>query len=372
MSQKLKIVELVPHKDNDFFFDDIQGEAWQEFINSVKTSGVIEPIVVTPIKREDGGTDKVIVSGHQRVRACKALGIEEINAEVMLFDSEDEILKCLIETNIRQRGIGNTNPIKFGRCLKELERIYGVRVGNPHGSNSENNSELKSQEDLADEIGIDVRTLRNYKALADMIPEIQSLVDTKVVTPTTARAIVKQLPEFQQKELAEYLSESDRKKTQKQVQELIDRINELESREPEVKTVVKEVVPDDYREAKSKARAYDAETNRLNNKLEDAYKQRNKLEAEIKALQEQTVREQTNNDFVAGAIYFTAQCGSFIRDVGGYVWIADKLADLPERDRVGYIKSAIAVRDWATVLFQNIERSEYGKQEIERIGLEGK
>ena len=44
---------------------------------------------------------------------------------------------------------------------------------------------------------MDVRTLRNYKLLADMIPEMQDLVDTGIVTPTTARAIVRQLPEKQ-------------------------------------------------------------------------------------------------------------------------------------------------------------------------------
>ena len=364
MSQKLKIAELIPHRDNNYFFDDIEGEAWQEFINSVETSGVIEPIVVTQ--------DKVIVSGHQRVRACKELGIEEIDAEVRIIDSEDELLKQLIETNIRQRGVGNTNPVKFGRCIMELEKIYGVRQGsaNEKGNNrigeSNDFTDQMTESDLADDLGLTRQTLQNYKQLATMLPEIQDLVETGIVTPTTARAIVKQLPEFQQKELAEYLSEDDRKKTQKQVQELINRIKELEEREPE-KVKVK---PKDYDEVKRKAKAYDAETSRLNKKLNEAYKQRNKLEAEIKALQEQTVREQTNNDFVAGAIYFTAQCGSFIRDVGGYVWIADKLAELPERDRVGYIKSAMAVRDWATVLLQNIERSEYGKQEVARISGE--
>ena len=125
MSQQFKVSELIPYKDNDYFFDDIKGEAWQAFIDSIKTSGVIEPIIITQ--------DKVIVSGHQRVRACKALGIEEIQGEVRLFDSEDELLKQIIETNIRQRGIGNPNPVKLGRCFKELERIYGVHQGN--GSN---------------------------------------------------------------------------------------------------------------------------------------------------------------------------------------------------------------------------------------------
>ena len=43
--------------------------------------------------------------------------------------TQDKGLKDLIETNIRQRGIGNPNPIKLGRCIKELERIYGGHLG---------------------------------------------------------------------------------------------------------------------------------------------------------------------------------------------------------------------------------------------------
>lgn len=223
MSQRLKIKDLIPHKDNDFFFDDINGDAWDEFVESIKTSGVIEPIVVTQ--------EKVIISGHQRVRACKFLGIEEIEAEVRIVDTDDEILKQLIETNIRQRGIGNTNPVKFGRCIKELERIYGVRIGsnNKKGNNmigdQNNSADQITQEDLASQLGISPDTLRNYKQLADMIPEIQDLVETGIVTPTTARAIVKKLPEFQQKELAKQFAEKMEKVTQKEAEEEIARLN---------------------------------------------------------------------------------------------------------------------------------------------------
>ena len=228
MSQKMKTLELIPHKDNDFFFDDITGEAWQEFIESIKTSGVIEPIVVTQ--------NKVIISGHQRVRACKTLGIDEIEAEVRIIDSEDEILKQLIETNIRQRGIGNTNPVKFGRCLKELERIYGITHGGDRTESRENNFPLKSQEDLARELGITDVTLRNYKLLAEMIPEIQTLVETGIVTPTTARAIVKKLPEFQQKELAKQFAEKGEKVTGKKASEEIEKIkSKLEDAQEENK-----------------------------------------------------------------------------------------------------------------------------------------
>ena len=222
MSQRLKIKDLIPHKDNDFFFDDIKGDAWDEFVESIKTSGVIEPIVVTQ--------EKVIISGHQRVMACKFLGIEEIEAEVRIVDTDDEILKQLIETNIRQRGIGNTNPVKFGRCLKELERIYGVRDGSAGGTGANQyTNEVESnnftEADLANQLGLTRQTIQNYKQLADAIPEIQDLVETGIVTPTTARAIVKKLPEFQQKELAKQFAEKMEKVTQKEAEEEIARLN---------------------------------------------------------------------------------------------------------------------------------------------------
>lgn len=38
----------------------------------------------------------------------------------------------VVEINIRQRGIGN--PIKLGRCIKELERIYGIQNGGYRGN----------------------------------------------------------------------------------------------------------------------------------------------------------------------------------------------------------------------------------------------
>ena len=87
----MKIEELKPHPRNSEFFDDMSGDKWKEFLESIKTSGVIEPIVITQ--------DKVIVSGHQRVRACKELGITEILAETKHYNSEDDVIKDLLDEN---------------------------------------------------------------------------------------------------------------------------------------------------------------------------------------------------------------------------------------------------------------------------------
>ena len=189
------------------------GEKWNEFLESVKSRGVIEPIVITP--------DKVIVSGHQRVRACKELGIDEITCDVHLYNNEDEILQDLLETNIRQRGDVGGSAKKVGKRIKELERIYGIEHGtNQYGD--EKNSCPKTQSQLASDMGMDVRTLQNYKLLADMIPELSDLVDTGIVTKTTALAIMKELSEEEQLELIDSL-DTTKKITGRQIQEYISK-----------------------------------------------------------------------------------------------------------------------------------------------------
>lgn len=72
---------------------------------------------------------------------------------------------------IRQRGIGNPNPVKLGRCIKELERIYGVREGSAGKSEPKlSDGNIFNQSDIAEMIGISVDTLNNYKKLTELIP----------------------------------------------------------------------------------------------------------------------------------------------------------------------------------------------------------
>lgn len=43
-----------------------------------------------------------------------------------------------------------------------------------------------NQSDIAEMIGISVDTLNNYKKLTELIPELEDLVDTGILAPTTA------------------------------------------------------------------------------------------------------------------------------------------------------------------------------------------
>ena len=76
--------------------------------------------------------------------------------------------------------------MKLGRCIKELERIYGVREGSANNKGTNVSEKFSfTQKDLSEELGIDVRTMQNYKKLTELIPELEDLVDTGILAPTT-------------------------------------------------------------------------------------------------------------------------------------------------------------------------------------------
>ncbi|EPB9412603.1 ParB/RepB/Spo0J family partition protein [Clostridium perfringens] len=149
----------------------------------------------------------MIVSGHQRVRACEEMGILEIPCKITHYpDYEDKfnrtkddmILEDLISTNIMQRGVGNVNPMKMARCVQELERIKGVRVG--RGGYRGNQNKKYSQSDMAEELGITRQQLQDYKKLLNLIPEFQQMIENGSMKATVGYKIwAKMPPEEQEK-----------------------------------------------------------------------------------------------------------------------------------------------------------------------------
>lgn len=56
-------------------------------------------------------------------------------------------------------------------------------------------NEPTTQSDLATAYGITKQTMNNYMRLASMIPELEDLVDTGILAPTTALAMMRNLSE---------------------------------------------------------------------------------------------------------------------------------------------------------------------------------
>lgn len=228
--QMIEVSKLIPHPRNNEFFDDITGSKWEDFLKSVSRRGVVEAITVSQ--------DLVIISGHQRVRACKELNMLEVPCRITHYPEIDEktgnfkedlILEDLISTNILQRGIGNINPMKMAKCIIEMERIYNIKKGGSrfHGNQYIKNvviSNLKTQKDLANQIHLTEKQLRNYKTLINLIPELQDLVESGELKATTAYKIWAKLsPEKQEEFISKIGKDNIINLTEKETKNIINR-----------------------------------------------------------------------------------------------------------------------------------------------------
>ena len=211
-AQLLAVDSLSPHPRNNDFFDDITGGKWDEFLESVKASGIIEPLVITQ--------NKVVVSGHQRLRACKELGIKNVYCIVRSYKSEDEVLRDLIETNIQQRGTISSSKKKQALIIQTLERIYGIQTtGRP--KNSVNLTEFPDKEltnpppprtkaQLAEALGLSLEQYATAKAVLPLIPDLQDMIDEGNLPATLARHLLARLTEQEQLELVKSLDTTKR------------------------------------------------------------------------------------------------------------------------------------------------------------------
>lgn len=352
----LKIAELHPHPKNDYYFDDIKGDGWDDLLKSIRTSGVTNAISVTQ--------NNVIISGHQRVRACQLLGIEEIPAHIINY-TDDELerqkdVKDLIESNLKQRVPGNSNPVKLGRCFAFLEEYYGVKEGRPKKKLPNNSAVSKTQKELAEESGMSVDTMRNYKRLASAIPEIQELVETGKVSPTTALSILRQLPESEQKKLALAVSGTEEKITNRQVQELINRlqtterqlaekdkkISELENREPEIKTV--KVIPDDYEMYKNGYK-------RIVDERQKAVKELSETRKILDQMKKSTPESKLVDDAKEQMAYFTIATYKYLKNYGGFTWAFDKWPDVPESTKRDFRRAIETLAGFSQQMMKNLE-----------------
>ena len=110
---------LKVHPRNTEFFDDISGAEYEEFKNSIKEEGIISEIIVAP--------DMIIVSGHQRYKAAKELGIKMIPIRIRedLID-EDKKLKVLLAANF---GRSKNDDAKQRKVAVEYVRLCGYKNG---------------------------------------------------------------------------------------------------------------------------------------------------------------------------------------------------------------------------------------------------
>ena len=233
----LSVEALKPHPKNEEFFDNADGEAFEKLKDSIVHLGVLTPLRVA--------SDMTIISGHQRWRACKDLGIKQVPVIIAsdLMDEEDKEMQ-LIASNF---GRMKNDPIKQARLIQEYERLAGVRQGSAYRADP-NNSGQVTQKDIAKQLGVSVDTIANLKKLTKLDPSIQELISEGKLTPTTGFKLISQLSKDEQLKLITSL-DITQKYTQAAIESKIAQIRDVDleyEREAERATKAKEEMQSKY------------------------------------------------------------------------------------------------------------------------------
>lgn len=190
---KLSVHSLKVHPRNLEFFDDIEGEMYEQFKKSIQEDGVITPIIVAP--------DMIVVSGNQRFKACVDLGIELIPAIIREeLINENMKTRQLIAANF---GRLNNNPAKMRKAIAEYVELVGLKDGQRKDYQLGKNCLPKlTQKEIADELGMSERDLRNILALEkELIPELKQALDKGFISKTAALGICSKLDISEQQDL---------------------------------------------------------------------------------------------------------------------------------------------------------------------------
>lgn len=145
-----------------------------EMVESVKEHGVIAPILVRPNKDGEGYE---IISGHNRVEACRRAGIKDIPATIRELDDDTAII-IMVDSNLRQRDkLLPSEKAKAYQMKLEAIKRQGQRTDLTSSQVGMKSKGKQSLDVIGEEAGDSRNTVHRYIRLNNLIPALIEYVD---------------------------------------------------------------------------------------------------------------------------------------------------------------------------------------------------
>ena len=155
---------------------DFDEAALEELASSIKSQGLMQPIVIRPI----GPQKYEIIAGERRWRAAQIAGLDSIPAVIRMVSDEAAIAMSLIE-NIQREDL---NPIEEALALKRLQDEFKL-----------------TQQEVADAVGRSRTAVTNLMRLVSLHIDVQKMLQTGLLEMGHARTLLT-LPEIKQVDFA--------------------------------------------------------------------------------------------------------------------------------------------------------------------------
>jgi ParB family chromosome partitioning protein len=162
-------IEVNPFQPRQHF----DQEALRELAESIKVHGIIQPVTVRKLARNQ----YQLISGERRYQAARLAGLKTIPVYVRSADDQQMLEMSLIE-NIQRE---NLNPVEIALSYQRLLTECNLK-----------------QDELGDRVGKNRTTVTNYLRLLKLPPDIQIALRDNKLSMGHARAIISiENPEIQ-------------------------------------------------------------------------------------------------------------------------------------------------------------------------------
>jgi len=178
--REIKITDIDPNLAQPR--KDFNDEALAQLAESIKTHGVVQPIILKP-----EGDRYVIVAGERRWRAARLAGLKTIPAIIRDYDRKDQMEIALIENLQRE----DLNPVEEALAIKSLMEEYSL-----------------TQEEVSNRIGKSRSAIANILRILHLPEKILHYVRTGEISYGHARALLSiEDPELQERVTQKILEE---------------------------------------------------------------------------------------------------------------------------------------------------------------------
>ena len=169
--EELPLTELTPFKNHPF---KVKNDAeMAELMKSIADAGVLSPALARP--KEGGGYE--LISGHRRLAACKALGMDTMPVIVPRLTDEEAVI-TMADSNLQREHI----------LPSEKAFAYKMKLDawKHQGKTAAQVAQKLSVEIVGEAAGESKDQVRRYIRLTNLIPEILQMVDDGKIALTPA------------------------------------------------------------------------------------------------------------------------------------------------------------------------------------------
>ena len=167
--EELPLSELTPFKNHPF---KVKNDAeMAELMKSIADAGVLSPAMARP--KKGGGYE--LISGHRRLAACKALGMDTMQVIIRKLTDEEAVI-TMVDSNLQREHI-----LPSEKAFAYKMKMEALRH---QGRTSDQLGPKLTVEEIAK--GDSASQVKRYIRLTNLIPEILQMVDDGRIALTPA------------------------------------------------------------------------------------------------------------------------------------------------------------------------------------------